>query len=76
VAFRIVVDGVAKDGCGARLNPSNEPQSLGVQQLIAGLAIGVHTIKIQWKTTGSTVNIRPVTVPDTESANFEVTEYA
>ena len=73
-AFRFMVDGIAYDGSGSRLSPANEPQSGGMQRVITGLAAGAHVVKVQWKTSGGTISIKPVTVPDTESAALEVTE--
>jgi hypothetical protein len=76
--FRFLVDGVAKDGTGSRLSAMNQPQSGGVHQLISGLAVGAHIIKVQWRSEphGNTVRILPVTNPDYESASLEVTEFA
>jgi hypothetical protein len=45
-----------------------------MQRVITGLAAGAHVVKVQWKTSGGTISIKPVTVPDTESAALEVTE--
>lgn len=64
--FRVVVDGVARRGSGARY--VNAPSAhAGVMVPVPGIAPGAHAIKLQWRVDSGTCRIRPVAAPDSES---------
>jgi hypothetical protein len=72
--FRITVDGTTKRAVGTRMAAANDPESASIVLRVTGLSVGVHTVKVQWKTSGGTAQIRPVTVPDEEHASLLVEE--
>jgi hypothetical protein len=73
---RITVDAVAIRGCEqvVGLLGANQAQSGAVNVRVSGLAAGARTIKMQWRTSGGTAQIRPVAAPDQESASITVLE--
>lgn len=71
--FRITVDGVAKRGAGVRY--TNTPGAAGgIAIVVASVAAGAHTIKLQARVDSGTLRIRPVTAPDDEHASLVVQE--
>ena len=75
VIFRLLIDGVAKHG--AALVSASGATNVGGASLVyrqTGLAVGLHTVDIQWRVSGTTGRIRPVTNPDLESASLLVEE--
>ena len=75
IDFRIVIDGVpirASESTVGLLNVA--AAQAGALKIRANLAPGVHTIKVQWRTSGGTARIRPVTAPNSEHASLIVME--
>lgn len=72
--FRVQVDGVTYRAVGERNPTATFPGSCGIVLRIPGLAAGARTVVIQWRTTGSTLRIQPVTVPDAEHASLLLEE--
>jgi hypothetical protein len=71
--FRIMVDGTAKRGVASRY--INTPgHSVAISYLASGLAAGSHTVKVQWRASASTLQIRPAGQPDSEHAVLIVQE--
>ena len=60
--IQITIDGVAARGAGTRVATSNVPQGFSIVYRKTGLAVGAHTIKVQWRTpSGGTMRVRPAT---------------
>lgn len=73
VSFRILVDGAASRGSGLVASAAGIPSSTALLAKIP-LAAGPHTVKIQWRVSLGTVQIRPVTAPDNEHGSLYVQE--
>jgi hypothetical protein len=73
--FRITLDGVAQAGAGITMNVNN-PESGAITLRISGVALGAHTLVLQWRSSnpGFGVQIRPVTSPSSEHASLVVAE--
>ena len=72
IDFRILIDGVpirASESVVGLLN-SNSAQAGALLVQRTGLAAGTHTIEVQWRTSGGTAQIRPVTAPNAEHASL------
>ena len=67
--FRLMIDGVPKHGGRAGKTPG-----VGSLSWVGPVTAAEHVIKIQWKVTGSTSRIRPVSEPDTEHAQVVIYE--
>ena len=68
--FRIQIDGVTQRGVAT---PSVGTGNLGSFALVfaaSGVAVGLRTITVQWRTTGGTTSIRPVASPDSEHCSL------
>lgn len=74
--FRLVVDGVVKRAASVTTNGADEPQSAALDFVAAAVPSGARVVKIQWRTTGGTAQIRPVAEPDREHASLLVQESA
>jgi hypothetical protein len=72
--FRITIDGVAKRGARAICTTGSSATCAAIVLRVTGLAAGARSIKVQWKTSASTAQIRPVAAPDTEHASLLVQE--
>lgn len=73
-AFRMRVDGVTLAGVGIRSPAGGSPAGAAVVHEASGLAAGAHTVTIDWRVTGSTASIRPVTQPEWEHCSMLVME--
>jgi len=71
--FRITVDGVVRNSGGVRY-PGLPAVGAVVEHVETGLAAGAHTILLEWRVNAGTGRVRPVTVPDNESASLLVQE--
>lgn len=60
IDFQLMIDGVATRGTGMRTSSTTAPQGNAITYRKTGLAVGAHTIKIQWRTGGGTARVRPV----------------
>jgi len=72
--FRITIDGVTKGGFGVELKSADVPCSGAYVARVTGLAVGARTVKVQWKTTTGTMQIRPITHPDDEHCSLLIQE--
>jgi len=71
----LVVDGAVDSGCTQALPAlSAAAQGGAFCRLVTGLAAGSHTFKLQWDTSGSTAQCRPVAAPNAEHASITVME--
>jgi hypothetical protein len=61
IDFQITLDAVAVRGSGMRVSSNNVPMSSAITYRKTGLAAGLHTVKVQWRTGGNTARIRPAT---------------
>lgn len=72
--FRIQVDAVNTRGTATRVaSGAGNPQVVGLTYRTGLLAAGTKTVTVQWRTTGGTVQVRPVAAPDQEHACLVVT---
>jgi len=78
VIARITIDGTPAQGFNNVVGTlaANTAQAGGCIAKVSGLAVGVRTVLLQWRTTGGTAQVRPVAAPDTESASLTVLEIA
>jgi hypothetical protein len=60
IDFQLVIDTVPVRGTTMRIPTANTGQSSSIVYRRTGLAVGAHTIKIQWRTPAATARIRPV----------------
>jgi len=74
--FRITFDGVPVRGAGLFSTDVGETNSGAIIAHMTGVAAGVHTVLLEWRTTAATAQIRPVAAPDAESAALFVDEVA
>lgn len=72
--FRVQVDGVTVRATAQRNPTSGEPGSCAIVLRRTGLAAGARTVTVQWRTSGSTLRIRPVAAPDAEHASLLLEE--
>jgi hypothetical protein len=72
--FRVTVDAIVMQGAATRSPGGGDPQGVSINDYITGLAAGVHTVKVQWRTNSGTSRIRPVASPDAESASILINE--
>ncbi len=72
--FRIQVDGVTVRAAANRNGTSGEPGSCSIVLRRTGLAVGAHTVTVQWRTSGGTIRVRPITAPDQEHASLLLEE--
>jgi hypothetical protein len=59
--IQLVIDGTAARGAGSRSIAVNIPTSMGIVYRRTGLAVGAHTILLQWRTSAGTARCRPTT---------------
>jgi hypothetical protein len=71
--IQIVIDGTAARGCGTRTTSGNVPGGLAIVYKKTGLAAGVHTILLQWRTNAGTAQCRPTTTAN-EHASLVIQE--
>lgn len=69
-ALRITVDGVAQRGAGNSVVVLGGLQAGSILVVATGLAAGAHAVALEWRTTGGTVQCRPVAAPDFEHASL------
>lgn len=60
IDIQLMIDGVAVRGAGTRVTGTGIPGSLAIVYKKVGLAAGNHTIKVRWRTDGSTARVRPI----------------
>jgi hypothetical protein len=75
--FRVLVNGatITGGGTGTRIaSGAGNPQVIALHAQTAALAAGTYTIALQWRTTGGTVQCRPIAAPDAEHASMVVQE--
>jgi hypothetical protein len=71
--IQLVIDGTAARGAGMRSASANVPDSTGIVYRRTGLAVGAHTILLQWRTAGGTAQCRPTTTAN-EHASLRIQE--
>jgi hypothetical protein len=75
--FRVLVNGatITGGGTGTRIaSGAGNPQVIAIHVQTAALTAGTYTIALQWRTTGGTVQCRPIAAPDAEHAAMVVQE--
>jgi hypothetical protein len=73
VDIQLVIDGTAARGAGSRSIAVNTPTCMGIVYRKTGLAVGAHTILVQWRTSAGTARCRPTTTVN-EHASLRVQE--
>lgn len=74
VFFRLLLDGVPV-GLGTGGSGRLGPYSGAFSRRLEGIAPGVHTLTVEWRTPASTfAGIQPATYPDLDHANLKVME--
>jgi hypothetical protein len=73
VFFRILIDGVVKDGASFTSAAANSSGAVSIMAK-AAVAAGARVVKVQWRVSSGTAQIRPATVPDGEGAQLYVEE--
>ena len=76
VFFQLTVDGVkVGPACAITGSGANVRQTVSLIALVAGLAAGAHTVKLQWRVaSANTATIDVVTNPDRAGARLQFTE--
>lgn len=75
VFFRVRVDGVVQRATAiSQPLTANEASSGAIILRIAGLAVGAHTVDVQWRVSAGTGGVRPVGNPDSDHASLYVQE--
>lgn len=72
--FRIQVNATTYRGAATTAQGPSNPGGASIQQRVTGLGAGTHTITVQWRVSGGTGQVRPVAVPDAESASLIIEE--
>jgi hypothetical protein len=61
IDFQITIDGTPVRGAGTRVTAINSSGSIAINYRKTGLAAGLHSIKVRWRTASSTARIQPAT---------------
>lgn len=72
--YRILIDGTPYRGASCKLTNIDATGGASISIRVPGLAAGSRTVIVQWRVSGGTGQIRPVTVPDGESASVLIQE--
>lgn len=71
--IQITIDGTPARGAGSRSIAVNIPTCMGVVYRKTGLAVGAHTVLVQWRTSAGTARCRPATTVN-EHASLRIQE--
>lgn len=72
-SFQVYIDGVAQTGTAAACDPNVGSNSvIAITSQHRNLSVANHTFEIRWKTSASTLRVRPATNPTLEHASLIV----